>query len=584
LPVVWLLLALAWAGDGLSLQAIAEAEWRRDVEALLAGPYDDGTLADVARALGRCRDARARPRLELLARQSEPEVRDAAVFALGATPGSAPPLRALLAELDVAEARAAVWRALGRQGDASDLPTMVAALSAPAPEGAGAAKAIGLLARRGIDVSAAVPALVAASGRPDRGVADLAAWALSRVPSPGITAGEAAALRRTWSRSPREEVRAWLAAVIVDALPDGERTAFVHEVLAGPWSAAKVAVLSSARPAWTLGDLEAWATSTDPWVRLRVVQLGAGGVDEARAAVAAGTADAAARSGLVAVAAGGEGTARARSSAAVAVLVRSSDAELATLLAAEDAAIRELAAEAAASRPGMSPVLAAALAREAEDPVRAALLAALAARVASGEALPEEARACARGLVRDGAFGVRAPAAALLRAVGEPSVAAPVTPVPAAGVTLAAARELLGARVVTTAGEVRLALEPEVAPLAVATFAAFAEADAFDGLPWHRVVPGFVVQTGDPRGDGMGGPGWFLPDEPSDAPFVAGAVGIATSGPDTGGSQWFVVVTDQPHLAGSYTRFGRVTGGLGVARRLGPEDRVLDVVVERRTR
>ncbi|MCB9681566.1 MAG: peptidylprolyl isomerase [Alphaproteobacteria bacterium] len=148
-----------------------------------------------------------------------------------------------------------------------------------------------------------------------------------------------------------------------------------------------------------------------------------------------------------------------------------------------------------------------------------------------------------------------------------------------------------GAVVSTTEGTFRLALDPDTAPLAVATFAWLAEqgfgadsayADvAWTGTTFHRVVPGFVVQSGDPRGDGLGGPGWLLPDETSGLPFVTGALGMATSGPDEGGSQWFVTTSPQPHLVGGYTRFGVVTDGLDVVQRLDPGDRVLDVVIER---
>jgi cyclophilin family peptidyl-prolyl cis-trans isomerase len=100
-----------------------------------------------------------------------------------------------------------------------------------------------------------------------------------------------------------------------------------------------------------------------------------------------------------------------------------------------------------------------------------------------------------------------------------------------------------------------------------------------DDLSWHRVVPGFVVQTGCPRGDGMGGTPWMIPDEVSMEMFEAGSVGMARSARDTGGSQWFVTASRQPHLAGDYTRFGEVADGLDVVRRLGQADRVLRVRV-----
>ena len=80
----------------------------------------------------------------------------------------------------------------------------------------------------------------------------------------------------------------------------------------------------------------------------------------------------------------------------------------------------------------------------------------------------------------------------------------------------------------------------------------------FDGLLFHRVVPDFVAQGGDPRGDGWGGPGYTLRDEINRLRYGRGAVGMALSGPDTGGSQFFVALAPQPHLDGGYTVFGQV--------------------------
>jgi len=81
-------------------------------------------------------------------------------------------------------------------------------------------------------------------------------------------------------------------------------------------------------------------------------------------------------------------------------------------------------------------------------------------------------------------------------------------------------------------------------------------------------VPNFVVQGGDPRGDGWGGPGYYIRDEYSAETFERGAVGIATSGKDTGGSQFFITLSPQPHLEGRYTLFGRVREGMETADRI----------------
>ena len=99
------------------------------------------------------------------------------------------------------------------------------------------------------------------------------------------------------------------------------------------------------------------------------------------------------------------------------------------------------------------------------------------------------------------------------------------------------------------------------APLTVANFLRLADRRFFDGHRWHRVVPNFVVQDGDPRGDGFGGPGGAIRDEINRVKYgLKPMLGMALSGPDTGSSQWFITLGPQPHLDGTYTLFGRVVG------------------------
>ncbi len=111
----------------------------------------------------------------------------------------------------------------------------------------------------------------------------------------------------------------------------------------------------------------------------------------------------------------------------------------------------------------------------------------------------------------------------------------------------------------TEKGSFTIEFFPEAAPLTVDNIIKLARAKYFDGLAIHRVVPNFVMQDGDPRGDGNGGPGWEIRDEMNMKPYERGAVGMALSGKDTGGSQWFVTHSPQPHLDGGYTVFGRVS-------------------------
>lgn len=120
----------------------------------------------------------------------------------------------------------------------------------------------------------------------------------------------------------------------------------------------------------------------------------------------------------------------------------------------------------------------------------------------------------------------------------------------------------------TSRGTVQVELAVLDAPLTVENFVALARRGYFDGLRIHRVVAAFVVQDGDPRGDGSGGPGYSIRDELNDRPYQRGTLGMALSGPDTGGSQWFITHAPQPHLEGRYTVFGSVVQGMDVVDRL----------------
>ncbi len=128
----------------------------------------------------------------------------------------------------------------------------------------------------------------------------------------------------------------------------------------------------------------------------------------------------------------------------------------------------------------------------------------------------------------------------------------------------------------TDRGTLDIQLLPAEAPLTVAAFIDLVDRHFFDGIRWHRFVPNFVVQDGDPRGDGWGGPGagFVLRDEINPVRYDAGTVGMALSGPDTGGSQYFITHSAQPHLDGIYTVFGRVVGGTVVLEAIGQGDRI----------
>jgi cyclophilin family peptidyl-prolyl cis-trans isomerase len=129
----------------------------------------------------------------------------------------------------------------------------------------------------------------------------------------------------------------------------------------------------------------------------------------------------------------------------------------------------------------------------------------------------------------------------------------------------------------TARGAFRARLDCPRAPLTCIAFLQLAGQGFYDGLSFHRVVPDFVVQGGDPRGDGWGGPGYAIRDEIGRMRFDRGILGMALAGPDTGGSQFFVTLAAQPHLDGGYTAFGEVIEGLEILERLEPGDAILAV-------
>lgn len=131
----------------------------------------------------------------------------------------------------------------------------------------------------------------------------------------------------------------------------------------------------------------------------------------------------------------------------------------------------------------------------------------------------------------------------------------------------------------TSAGDMEWAFEAAAAPQTVRNFVTLARRGYFDGALVHRVVPDFVIQDGDPTGTGAGGPGWTIRCEYNRLRYDAGMVGMALSGKDTGGSQWFVTLSPQPHLDGRYTIFARVTSGLDVARRITQGTRIVKVEI-----
>jgi len=137
------------------------------------------------------------------------------------------------------------------------------------------------------------------------------------------------------------------------------------------------------------------------------------------------------------------------------------------------------------------------------------------------------------------------------------------------------------ATIETAKGNIVLELYPKVAPQTVNSFVFLAGEGFYDGLTFHRVVPGFVVQGGDPQGNGTGGPGYTLPAEFSDVKHITGTLAMArTSDPNSAGSQFYITLAPTPHLDGQYTVFGQVREGMDVVQSIRAGDVMDKVTIE----
>ncbi len=153
-------------------------------------------------------------------------------------------------------------------------------------------------------------------------------------------------------------------------------------------------------------------------------------------------------------------------------------------------------------------------------------------------------------------------------------------PVPPAYISADSALSIMDKNIIahikTNRGDIDVELFSSAAPLTVINFLKLASSGFYNNLSFHRVVPDFVIQGGDPNGDGSGGPGYTIPSEDR-LPFKRGTIGIATAGFDTGGSQFFICHSDQPHLRANYTAFGRVINGMQVVDAITAGDIILSV-------
>jgi peptidyl-prolyl cis-trans isomerase B (cyclophilin B) len=131
----------------------------------------------------------------------------------------------------------------------------------------------------------------------------------------------------------------------------------------------------------------------------------------------------------------------------------------------------------------------------------------------------------------------------------------------------------------THEGPITINLLFKEAPNTVANFIDLASKGYYNGLIFHRVIQRFAVQGGDPNGNGSGGPGYAIDDEENELKHIVGAVSMANSGPNTGGSQFFIVQWEQPHLNGKHTIFGMVENGLDAVYRIEPYDPIISIKI-----
>jgi cyclophilin family peptidyl-prolyl cis-trans isomerase len=132
----------------------------------------------------------------------------------------------------------------------------------------------------------------------------------------------------------------------------------------------------------------------------------------------------------------------------------------------------------------------------------------------------------------------------------------------------------------TAKGTIEVELYADKAPKTVSNFIYLTEQKFYDGLTFHRVEPGFVIQGGDPQGTGMGGPGYQFEDEPVIGEYKKGTIAMANAGPNTNGSQFFICLDDLPTLPKSYSLFGQVISGMDIIDQIQVGDKMESITIE----
>lgn len=593
-----------------------------------------------ALAVGRLRDAHNGPEiLDRLVRDPVVDVRQEAAFALGQTPDSAPVLyRAWDRERDP-KVRAALAVALGKQGGPQSVSLLLEALSGGSgglwdrdAMGAAVAEGLGRLGMRKVEGSTGETVarrLTDTVELPFGSAKPRAAWALARL---GLTSASDTTIQRMGElaeHDPDPAVRAWMVRAWSGVATGDERADRLERLVRDPAAPVRIAAARSIAkqcPKNAEALLSTLVRDPSEGVVLEAVTAAGacpnahpatlvgpslqGPVPRVQAAALAALATAGAVPGELTDWLGADHPLEVRVAAAHALKDRPRLLSLA--MDAPEPALRSAAAEAllglTPSRPAdltallgaSDPVIATAAADTLRTSPDATAERALVARLGKGDLDDANAATFLRALgTLYGTGKISAPVPEALQLLpkwlGLPGLGAEAAriaavlklPVPDAGHAVRRVPALTdvlpvrSARIFTDEGEIRISLNPVAAPYTVWNFATLADKGYFDGVSFHRVVPDFVVQAGDPRGDGWGGPGWEIPDEINQLPYDTGAVGMALSGPDTGGSQWFITLSPQPHLEGTYTVFGHVLSGQRNAAALDQGERIRHIEIER---
>ena len=627
--VLLLWASVSWANEG-TIQRIHELVWQ-DADALnLAAQIpgaDARTRGEAARGLGRLQTSQALILLEDLRQDSDLGVQIRVAEALGWVPGGNQVIRTWLAELGslgssragpATERYAALVQALGAAGEKDDVGAMVAALREPWPVASVAAGGLATMASREVPaVQTAVPTLISRLRGPDPRVVADAARALAVIGLHGqATPADIQFVQDRLRRGTTPQVQADLLKVVWPALEPADRAALFLQAATDTARSLRVAALVALQP----GDVPADVVSTfladpDPWVRhgalaalardpspeatdaLRRHADEAGDYEAAAALDALGLTDDGRaidtrepdpvraalvprinREGTLVRLALEDAAALVRTSAAKELMNRGTSRQVGeALLDADDPVVRWFGVRLVgqSGRRAVPTLLAYVGGEEHHLPQTEALrlLLPYAARLDKGTSLR-------RALLRAASSvspALRQAGDALRRATGLSTVGSSRIP----GAQIQEARRIRGARVTTTRGNFRIALEPEVAPLAVANFASLAEDGFFSSLTFSEVVPGQHAVTGCPRNDGYGDAGYVAPAELSSTSFRRGTVAMMTHPLGGVGSRWMVATSDLVDRRGPHTRLGHVVEGQAVVDRLEAGDQVLSVTIER---